>query len=62
MLGALVPVVVATVLAQIALLSAATLLVFGLNGAMVAAAFWAFACRAVTSANSPPTDPVRRLR
>lgn len=52
MLGALVPVVVATVLEQIGLLSAPTLLVFGLNGAMVSAAFWAFACWPARSENS----------
>jgi hypothetical protein len=52
MLGTLVPVVVATVLEQIALLSPAALLVFGLSGTMVAAAFWAFACWPARSANS----------
>jgi hypothetical protein len=52
MLGTLVPVVVATVLEQIALLSPAALLLFGLSGAMVAAAFRAFACWPARSANS----------
>jgi hypothetical protein len=51
-LGTVVPVVVATVLEQIALLNPAALLVFGLSGAMVAAVFWAFACWPARSVDS----------